>query len=45
MALTEFLPILGLIAWLAGQLVGRVVPKTHSDREAERQNRIYEDMS
>jgi hypothetical protein len=45
MALTGFLPILGLIAWLAGQLVGRVVPKTHSDRESARQNWIYEDMS
>jgi hypothetical protein len=29
MALTGFLPILGLIAWLAGQLVGWVVRKTH----------------
>jgi hypothetical protein len=29
MALTGFLPILGLIAWLVGQLVGWVVRKTH----------------
>jgi hypothetical protein len=30
MALTGFLPILGLIAWLVGQLVGWAVRKTHS---------------
>jgi hypothetical protein len=29
MALTGFLPILGLIAWLVRQLVGWVVRKTH----------------
>jgi hypothetical protein len=29
MALTGFLPILGLIAWLVGQLVGWAVRKTH----------------
>ena len=45
MALTGFLPILGLIAWLMGQLAGRVVPKTHSDSQAARQNRVYEDTS
>jgi hypothetical protein len=29
MALTGFLPILGLIAWLVGHLVGWVVRRTH----------------
>jgi hypothetical protein len=45
MALTGFLPNLGLIAWLVGQLAGRSVHKTQSDSQAARQNRIYEDMS
>ena len=32
MALTGFLPLLGLMAWLAAQLAGRAVGETHSDR-------------
>jgi hypothetical protein len=45
MALTGFLPNLGLMAWLVGQLAGRAVRETHSDSQAARQNRIYEDVS
>jgi hypothetical protein len=41
MALTGFLPILGLIAWLVGQLAGRAVRQAHSQTLAKprRQNR------
>ncbi len=44
-ALTGLLPNLGLMAWLMGQLAGRAVGMTHSDSQAARQNRTYEDMS